>query len=142
MEAVPIGAAFLLSIEKKGEHMYINGEDYELPKYTVKVMDGIESVNQAPAGRAKFSAMHQFLLGIFPREVVAEAVDGASFDSVDLAALAKLYTAVTAEYTRPIIEEQAAQLNAQIDALRPTLDALGKVQNLPKSSRQGFNMVK
>lgn len=121
--------------------MFINGENIELPKYTLEIMDGIEAVNQAPAGRAKFNAMHQFACKMLGNETVADVCDGASLNTVDLSKLNRLYLQIVAEYTRPTIEAQAEQLNEQLQKLAPALEAAAKVAAMQKT-RAGFSRVK
>ena len=112
----------------------------ELPKLTMALSEMSDEVEVAEGTRERFGKMYDFLREVVDADALAVILDGDSLDSIDLVALGVTFSGVIDAYAAPLVEEQKRQLNSQLAAARPALDAMGKIQ--AAQGRQGFKAVK
>lgn len=112
----------------------------ELPKLTMALSEMSDEVERAEGTRERFSRMYDFLREVVDADALETILDGDSLDGIDLVALGVTFSGVIDAYTAPLVEEQKRQLNSQLAAARPALDAMGKLQAV--QGRQGFKAVK
>lgn len=119
--------------------MAVRYQGIELPKLTMHLSELSDAVEAAQGNRERYQAMWDFL-GEALGESRADAVDGETLETCDLVSLAVTYTGVVDAYAAPIMEEQRRQVRAQVSAVQPAIDAMGKLSTA--QSRQGFRNVK
>lgn len=112
----------------------------ELPKLTMALSEMSDEVERAEGTRERFSRMYDFLREVVDADALETILDGDSLDGIDLVALGVTFSGVIDAYAAPLVEEQKRQLNSQLAAARPALDAMGKLQAV--QGRQGFKAVK
>lgn len=108
-----------------------------LPKLTMKLKKMMDAPNSASSDEQRLKLQYAFLAETYPKEQLAELLDGTSLDSVDIAALEKVYAETVDEYEAPIREARMKRVQ-QVGEMLEQLD-LSKLDKL--MNRQGFRNV-
>lgn len=116
------------------------GKAIELPKLTMALSEMTDAVESATSTRERYALMRDFLLEVMGEEAAADAIDGDGIEDCDLVALAVTYSGVVDAYAAPVIEEQRRQVDRQVKAMRPALDAIERASQA--AGRQGFKNVR
>ncbi len=119
--------------------MAVRYQGIELPKLTMALSEKSDAVEAAQGNRERYQAMWDFLAEALG-DSLPEVADGETLETCDLVSLAVAYTGVVDAYAAPIMEEQRRQVRAQVSAVQPAIDAMGKLSS--GQSRQGFRNVK
>lgn len=112
----------------------------ELPKLTMALSDMSDEVERCETTRERFGKMYDFLREVVEPDALSVILDGDTLDSIDLVALGVTYSGIIDAYAAPLVDEQKRQLNAQVSAAKPALDAMAKIQ--AAQARQGFKAVR
>lgn len=124
------------------EYTDSQGQAFELPKMTMKLSAEMDKVSAAQGSTERFKAEYEFVKKALPKEYVDVRLDGKRIDDVDLVALSVLYSEINDTYSRPVIEAQMSSANAQVEQMKPMLDAASSVASITKKqSRQVFRMA-
>lgn len=120
------------------------GQTFELPKMTLKLSAEMDRVAAAAAGAERFKAEYEFVKKALPKEYVDARLEGKKIDDIDLVALAVLYSELDTAYAKPVLEARMSGANAQIEQMKPMLDAASSVAEISganrKANRQVFRM--
>ncbi len=126
-----------------------NGTTVELPKLTVALARKMNANKQATAPEDAWRCEYAFLRDCLPPECLSDALDGDTFEAIDLSALDALFAGVVRAYSAPALEAQAGRASDVIGSL--DMDKLGKVADLLRSvermqqmqqPRKGFRAVR
>ena len=103
-----------------------DGSVHELPKMTL-AMSELTDAAQAATGRERYEAEWELLSAALPAEALAAEVDGDGLETCDVVALECCYQGVVAAYAKPMLDARAAAVRAQLESVRPAIDAVSKV---------------
>ena len=117
-----------------------DGNDYELPKMTIKI-NGMSEKAAAAKGDDRFKAEYDFLKAVLPADYLSELLDGKRIDEIDLVALEVEYQHIIAAYSDPVIAAKMGGINDKLSEIAPSLDAIKNI-NATIGNRQGFSRVK
>lgn len=123
------------------EYTDSQGQAFELPKMTLKLSAEMDKVSAAQGSTERFKAEYEFVKKALPKEYVDARLDGKRMEDVDLVELSVLYNELNTSYTKPVLEAQMSGANAQIEQMKPMLDAASSVASITKKpNRQVFRM--
>ena len=126
-----------------------DGTAVELPKLTVALARKMNAHKQATAPEDAWRCEYAFLRDCLPHDCLADALDGETFETIDLSGLDALFLGVVRAYNAPAMAAQAGQAADLLGAI--DMDKLGKVADLVRSvdrmrqmqqPRKGFRAVK
>ena len=131
------------------EYTAPGGSVVELPKLTVALARKMNAHRQAGGPEEAWRAEYAFLREALPADVLAEELDGGSFEEVDLSALDALFAGVAGTYGAPALEAQAERYRAALSAIDSTqlerlsglVQAVERMQQM-QQPRKGFRVVK
>lgn len=123
------------------EYTDSQGQAFELPKMTLKLSAEMDKVAAAQGGTERFKAEYEFVKKVLPKEYVDARLDGKRMEDVDLVELSVMYNELNTSYAKPVLEAQMSGANAQIEQMKPMLDAASSVASIAKKpNRQVFRM--
>lgn len=127
---------------KMVEYTDLQGQAFELPKMTLKLSAEMDKVAAAQGGTERFKAEYEFVKKVLPKEYVDARLDGKRIEDVDLVELSVMYNELNTSYAKPVLEAQMSGANAQIEQMKPMLDAASSVASIAKKpNRQAFRMA-
>lgn len=112
----------------------------ELPKLTLRLSDMTDEVEGCADNRERYRLQYDFLAEVLGSDVLAAEVEGEDLESADLVALSVAYAGIINAYATPVIESQTKALGEQVKSVKPTIEALERMQ--AAQSRQGFKAVR
>lgn len=121
----------------------------ELPKLTIGLARKMNAYKQAREPEEAWRSEYAFLQAVLPPLWLSEALDGGSFDEIDLSALDVVFAGVVRAYTKPATDAQAEAARDQmagydgefIDKALKLAAAAEKMQAM-QQPRRGFKAVK
>lgn len=121
------------------------GNEIELPKFTASVASKMQTRTGATP-EERWKAEYEFLKGVLPADYLAEALDGESFDDIDLAQLDVTYAGVVSAYHEPAMQAQIGMANGMIagidlEKLAHLADSVERMQKMSQRPR-GFRAVR
>lgn len=121
-----------------------SGNEYELPKLTLKLAEEMDSVPSQSNLQATAKAMYAFVSKVLPKDYLANALDGSKIEDVDIVSLRNIYDRINDAYTSAMEYGKLQSMNERIESVAPMIDTMDKVINLDTQakSRQGFKRVK
>lgn len=125
--------------------IYIDGNEHELPKMTLKVKEAFNAALDKRKGeREQATALFKLMKDILPDDYVCKRVGGKAVDSVDVVELAILAEEVWDAYQAPIAEARNERQRAQIAEWQPILDDMrGILEAVERGQKaQGRNAFK
>lgn len=120
------------------------GQEFELPKLTIKLADEMEDVPNKKGFKETAKAMYDFIKKLLPKDYLKGYLDGDNLDNIDIVNLRKLYDGVNAAYTDALGDGQMQNMVEKLEDMAPMLESLEKLVDLNEkaSARQGFTRVK
>lgn len=121
-----------------------SGNEYELPKLTLKLAEEMAAVPSQNGVQATAKAMYAFVGKVLPEDYIKDALDGSKLEDVDLVALRNIYDAVDSAYTSAMEDGTIQQMTDRLETVAPMIDTMDKVMNINDKAmtRQGFKKVK
>lgn len=121
----------------------------ELPKLTIGLARKMNAHRAAKEPEEAWRAEYEFLRAALPPLWLSEALDGGSFDEIDLSVLDVVFAGVVRAYTKPATDAQAEAARDQmagydgefIDKALKLVEAAEKMQSM-QQPRRGFKAVK
>ncbi len=107
----------------------INGNQVELPKFTLALAERFAEVGKTSDIGPKAKMMHGIVVDAIGKEKADELLDGSSVDDVDLVALSNLYTVIDGAYSDALSEEQGKRMQKNADEARELFDTVNKAMS-------------
>src|SRR5574344_1584239 len=120
----------------------VNGQSYDLPKKTMKVVEEMDKVAQIDTVkgigiRDKFKALFDFIGGLVGKENAKEILSSDKLDEVDLSEVTLTFKKIMDAYDKPLTDYQADKVREkfsnlpidQITNLAGAVDTMAAMKN-------------
>ena len=125
-----------------------SGFEHPLPKLTLALAQEADAAGNEADLTEKTKRLYTFVKKVLPKEYLAEALDGKTVATIDISALANVYTRIQTAYGLEMEQGEQERLVAQVQTLQPYLEQLPNIEriietgNLMREQRDGFQRVK
>ena len=106
--------------------MIYNDHTYNLPKYTLEVMDAMNEISNATDALVKAELMYKFVLNALGEETAKDII-GEDLKDADLIELLNIYSSIDHAYAVSMHENDT---NGEPDELFEIIDRLGGMDNV------------
>src|SRR5574344_501703 len=117
----------------------INGQSYDLPKKTMKVVEEMDKVAQSDnvkgiGIRDKFKALFDFIGGLVGKEAAKEILGSDKLDEVDLSEVTLTFKKIKDAYDKPLEEYNSEKSFQRLNSL--PIEKIVQLANVAKSMPQ------
>lgn len=114
----------------------INGQSYDLPKKTMKVVEEMDKVAKIDSVkglsiRDKFKALYDFIVSLVGKDNAKEILGSEKLDEVDLSEVTLTFKKIMDAYDKPIDDYSSAQSFRKLDSI-----PIDKIVQLAKVANQ------
>ena len=101
----------------------VNGQSYDLPKKTMKVVEEMDKVAQIDSVkglsiRDKFKKLYDFIVSLVGKENAVEILGSEKLDEVDLSEVTLAFKSIMDAYDKPLADYEAEKSRKQLDELQ------------------------